>query len=141
MSYGISFLRREPGQTWHDAHEALATRAPETVDYAVWSVVAVAAHGVLGVASEDLLNCEVTQLSTGLQAACYLGQWSVSVPYWPSGEAAGELATQLRAVSEIIERATGLTAYDPQIGAMLSEIDDLAGSAAPFDLTAAPCGS
>ncbi|GAB1819586.1 hypothetical protein [Herbidospora sp. RD11066] len=141
MSYGISFLRREPGQTWNDAFEALETRAPETVDYAVWSVVAVAAHDVLGVASEDLLNCEVTQLSTGLQVACYLGRWSVSVPYWPSGEAASELAVRLRAVAAIVEGATGLTAYDPQIGSALSEIDDLAGAAAALDLVAAQCGS
>ncbi|WP_061296348.1 hypothetical protein [Herbidospora cretacea] len=139
MSYAISFLRREPGQTWDDARVALESRAPETADYAIWSIVAVAAREVLGVVSEDLLNCEVTQLSTGLQVECDLGRWSVSVPHWASGEGA-ELEAQVRAVAAIVEGATGLTAYDPQIGAVLSDIDDLAGSAAAFDLAAAQCG-
>ncbi len=71
---------------------------------------------------------------------CYLGRWSVSVPYWPSGEEAAELETHLRAVAAIVEGATGLTAYDPQIGGVLSDIDDLAGSAAAFDLATAQCG-
>ncbi len=56
MSYAISFLRREPGQTWDDACEALESRAPETADYAIWSIVAVAAREALGVVSEDLLE-------------------------------------------------------------------------------------
>ncbi|NAS22127.1 hypothetical protein GT755_10575 [Herbidospora sp. NEAU-GS84] len=137
MSYGISFLRREPGQTWHDAYEALEEKAPETVDYAVWSTVAVAVRDVLGVVSEDLLNCEVTQLSSGLMVTCYLGRWSVTLPCPPTDE----ITTPLREVAEIVERATGLTAYDPRLGATLSAPADFARSIAAFDAVAVQPGA
>nr|WP_062341872.1 hypothetical protein [Herbidospora sakaeratensis] len=136
MSYGISFLRREPGQTWHDAFEAMEEKAPETVDYAIWSAVAVAARDVLGVVSEDLLNCEVTQLSTGLMVTCHMGQWSVTLPGPPSGET----AASLRGVCEIVQEATGLTAYDPRLGVTLSEPADFARSIAAFDVVGAQPG-
>ncbi|WP_062430700.1 hypothetical protein [Herbidospora daliensis] len=133
MSYGISFLRREPGQSWPDAHAATEEKAPETVDYAIWSTVAVAVRDVLGVVSEDLLDCEVTQLSTGLMVTCHLGRWTVTSPVPPAGEG----AAQLREVCQIVERATGLTAYDPRLGVVLAEPDDFARSIAAFDGLAA----
>ncbi|TKK90388.1 hypothetical protein FDA94_05120 [Herbidospora galbida] len=130
MSYGISFLPP-------DAYEALEEKAPETVDYAVWSTVAVAVRDVLGVVSEDLLNCEVTQLSTGLMVTCHLGRWSVTLPGPPSEET----VAALRGVCEIVERATGLTAYDPRLGVPLSEPGDFTRSIAAFEVVAAPSGA
>ncbi|WP_062347304.1 hypothetical protein [Herbidospora yilanensis] len=124
MSYAISFL-------------PLEERAPETVDYAIWSTVAVAVRDVLGVVSEDLLNCEVTQLSTGLMVTCHLGRWSVTLP----GPPTDQITTSLREVAEIVERATGLTAYDPRLGTTLSEPGDYARSIEAFDAVAAQPGA
>jgi len=53
---------------------------------------------------------------TEIEVSCFASrEWWVKVPYWSSGEAAKSIAAQLRAVTRIVQDATGLEAYDLQL--------------------------
>lgn len=122
MSYDIYFLRRAPGQSWDDALEAMdegAMKPDEPSSPEHWSRVVAGVRAILGDVSvvEDSQTWEIDDRGgTEIQVSCFdAREWSVTVPYWSSGEAARELAVQLRAVCRVVQDVTGLEAYDPQI--------------------------
>jgi hypothetical protein len=91
MSYDIYFLRREPGQSWEDAIEALEEEggnggAPSRP--AQWDQVVAGVREVLGEVSvaEHPPNWEIDDPETAIQVSCYDGGWSMTVPYWWDGE-------------------------------------------------------
>jgi hypothetical protein len=120
MSYDILFLRREPGQSWEDAMEALEGQAGN--DGAAprpdgWGQVVAGMREVLGDVSvtDGPPEWEIDDPETAIQVTCYAGEWSVTVPYWWEGARAEAIAGYLRAIAGIVHRVTGLDAYDPQV--------------------------
>jgi hypothetical protein len=121
VSYDIYFLRREPGQSWEDAMDALEEQAEddEAPSRPVqWDQVVSGVREVLGdvAVAEGPSNWEIDDETTGVQVSCFAGEWSITVPYWWDGERAEAIAGYLRAIAGIIHDATGLDAYDPQVG-------------------------
>jgi hypothetical protein len=120
VSYDIYFLKREPGQSWEDAMEALeeqAARAEVLTRPPGWDQVASGVRYILGDVSvvENPPVWEIHHERTGIQVSCYSREWSITVPYWSDGDAAVTIARHLRAVAGIVQTATGLEAYDPQV--------------------------
>jgi hypothetical protein len=46
--------------------------------------------------------------------SCFSREWSITVPYWSDGDAVA-VTGHLRAIAGIVQTATGLEAYDPQV--------------------------
>jgi hypothetical protein len=120
VSYDIYFLKREPGQSWEDALEALeeqAAGAEVLTRPPGWDQVASGVRYILGDVSvvENPPAWAVNHERTGIQVSCYSREWSITVPYWSDRDAAVTIAGYLRAVAGIVQTATGLEAYDPQV--------------------------
>lgn len=131
MSYDIHFLRREPGQSWEDAMEAIEEQAGNggaSLRPAQWDQVVAGVREVLGDVSvaEGPPDWEIEDPGTAIQVSCYAGEWSMTVPYWWDGERAEAIAGHLRSLAGIVHDATGLDAYDPQV-----EEDMLSGEWTP----------
>ena len=106
MSYDIYFLRREKGQSWEEALEALedsseGDRKPASSPSrpAEWDQVVSGVREVLGDVSvlEGPPNWEIDDEKTAIQVSCFAGEWSMTVPYWSNGDRAKEIAGYLHA--------------------------------------------
>jgi len=126
VSYDIYFVRRAPGQSWDDALDALeaeedAREAEVPSSRGQWEQVVSGVQEILAGALvvEDPPVREIDDRGgTEIQVSCFSSrEWSLTVPYWSSGEAARAIAAQLRAVARVVQDATGLEAYDPQLDA------------------------
>lgn len=118
MSYDIYLLKREPGQSWEDAMEALEEQDTEVLTRPPgWDQVVSGVRYVLGDVSvaENPPAWQVGHEQTGIQVTCYSREWSITVPYWAEGDAASAIAGQIRAIAAVVQVATGLEAYDPQV--------------------------
>ncbi len=120
MSYDIYFLKRGPGQSWEDAMETLEEQAADREVLTRppgWDQVVSGVRYILGDVSvlENSPGWQIGHERTGIQVSCYSGEWSLTVPYWNDGDAAVAITGQLRAIAGIVQTATGLQAYDPQV--------------------------
>ncbi len=90
---------------------------------ALWERVKVALIRVLPDAEEFVseTNRELTDGATGIQVSIFSGELSLTVPYWYAGPEAQRMVGILRSVASAIEKASGLTAYDPQADAPFLE--------------------
>lgn len=71
---------------------------------------------------EDDSVREISDLDSGMQLSMHPGEIALSVPYWHTGDDAAEITDLMRCVVELVERETGLVAYDPQAdGPFLAE--------------------
>lgn len=145
MSYDIYFLRREPGQSWQQALEVMEGDAAgpltEASRPACWDQVVSGVQEILGSVSveEGPHSWEIDDPErTAIQVSCFSGKdWSLSVPYWSSGDKAKRIAESLRAIAMVITDATGLDAYDPQLEAAVTSGEwSPVKSAAIFDCVA-----
>ncbi len=57
---------------------------------------------------------ELTFEPLGMQLSMYPGEIAVTTAYWSDGDEARQTVETLRRLAGIVERITGLTAYDPQ---------------------------
>jgi hypothetical protein len=124
MSFDLYFLALGPGETWQAAMDRLeeAAAVPAGLDEedlaqweAVWAVV-----GPLLPGAEEFTGDgrrELSDVGSGMQLALSHGELSLAIPYWYSGPEAQAMVERLRAVAAAVERATNLTAYDPQADA------------------------
>lgn len=120
MSYDIYFLKHDPGQSWEDALDALEEQAaaPDVLTRPpYWDQVVSGVRYILGDVSvlENPPGWEIGHERTGIQVSCFSREWSITVPYWSDGEAAVAITGHLRAIAGIVQAATGLEAYDPQV--------------------------
>jgi hypothetical protein len=124
MSYDIILLRRQPGHTWDEARnveeEAIVARGDEPAppltheDLATWQRILPQAWQYLGeitVAEGDSWH-ELDHAETGIQLGFYHGSAGVSVPYWTDGDAAAAVLEKVYHLTLIVERESGLEAYD-----------------------------
>jgi hypothetical protein len=141
MSYDIYFLKHEPDQSWEDAMEALEEQsaAPAVLTRPPgWDQVVAGVRYILGDVSvvENPPGWEIDHERTGIQVSCYSREWSITVPYWSDGAAAA-VTGHLRAIAGIVQTATGLEAYDPQVDMAVTTDDWTAQQAASvFDQVA-----
>ncbi|GAA3570668.1 hypothetical protein GCM10022419_059390 [Nonomuraea rosea] len=139
MSYDLYFARREPGQSWDQVLEALDTREePPPADPVAWDSVVTQTRELLGevriVAYPP--NWELDHESTGISVNHWEGDWEMSVPYRTHGDDARQVIDLLYRVAAIVERASGLECFDPQLGRPLAEIADREPAVAMFDAVA-----
>lgn len=137
MSYDIYFVRREPGQSWESAVEALegAEDSDSTdADIAAWDRLIPLVRGLFGDVDvfENPPSWAISHTSTGLEVSLFEGQWAVTVPYWTNGEDAAATMRSMYDVAEIVARETGLDGYDPQIGQPIAEVIDAPLAGQPF---------
>ena len=132
MSFDLYFLAGREGQAWEDA-VAVLQDLPEAAltdeDVLLWQRLEREVRALLPEVEsfEGERNRELTHDETGIQISLVHGDLSLSVPYWYSGPESEAVITRLRQVVEVIERASGLTAYDPQAEApFLGEGDQVA---------------
>ena len=136
MSFDLYFLSRQANQTWGEALEALEEHASaqETLsesDLELWGRLKVSLRDVLPELDEfeGERNRELSDDGSGIQISLFPQELSLTVPYWYSGPEADRLVGVLRRAASIIERESGLTAYDPQAGApFLAGGDDAAAA-------------
>ncbi|MGW8887366.1 hypothetical protein [Streptomyces sp. NPDC055749] len=58
---------------------------------------------------------DLSHSGTGIDLSVFGDEVSITVPYWHAGEAASAALGKVFALSAIVEKETGLTAYDPQM--------------------------
>ena len=138
MSFDLYFVARAAGQTWEDAVAALEDlpELPLTEeDLLLWQRLEAEIRQLLPAVEsfEGERNRELTHDETGIQISFFHGELSLSVPYWYSGPESEAVITRLRQVVSVVERVSGLTAYDPQAEApFLGEGDEKASGT--FDM-------
>ena len=140
MSFDLYFLSKRADQSWEDALDALEDDAEADAplsasDLELWRRLEGGLRAVLPELEvfEGERERELTDERTGIQVSLFPGELSLSVPYWYSGPEADQLVDLLRRVASIIERESGLIAYDPQADAPFLGDGD-ASATASFDL-------
>ena len=121
VSFDLYFV---PGGTpWPEAMDAIeqAAMSDDTPDFTAeqleqWDRI----HAAATAAIPDLEDAasdrhrELDHMATGMQLSMYPGEIALTVPYWHTDEEAAAVTDLLRTLVEIVERETGLVAYDPQ---------------------------
>jgi hypothetical protein len=65
---------------------------------------------------------ELDHAETGIQLDFRHGSAGISVPYWTDGDTAAAVLGKVYYLALIVERETGLEAYDPQVEATVAEL-------------------
>lgn len=125
MSYDLTFVSRNEGQTWD---EALAAAEELPVDAAgpdpvIWGAILAAARDAFGEVdvSRDDEGFELSHEATGVHVSYDGRAAAISVPYWYTGGRAAAIVTRLYALGAAVERASGLAGYDPQVELALAD--------------------
>lgn len=130
MSYDITLVRRRRGQDWEDAVDEAVERAgddPELGDERrrQWAQIERAVRDLVGDVDSavDETVAELAHPKSGLQVSLFAHEAAVSYPYWdhPDRQAFHRLVAD---VVRIVEKVTGLSAYDPQAGAAFTGTPD-----------------
>lgn len=149
MSYDLRFLPKAADQSWEQvidaAEERLLTedgegQPVERMDPGVWPAIVAGAREILGEVS--LYEHALTHRPTGIRVTLYRGEASVTAPYWYTGERAEAVARTMYRLGHVVEAATGLAGYDPQLGLPLAEAQSRVDQATVvFDQAAATLAS
>jgi hypothetical protein len=125
MGYSLVFLSREPGQSWEDARRAAAESGAESLpDPAVWNRILTGARQILGEVSVFVTDryYELDHDQTGIQLLCNTSDGiGITVPYGESDANADAVMQLMERLGRVVEEATGLQGYDPQLGLPLSD--------------------
>ncbi|MEV5436521.1 hypothetical protein AB0K80_10860 [Streptomyces sp. NPDC052682] len=123
MSYDIYFVNWSDGQSWDELLEAMEEAAEQSTPIPVpllqaWDRIVPQARGLLGevhLAANEQQTRELSHPGTGIQLSVLGDEVSITVPYWHAGDAAAAVLGKVFALSAVVEKETGLTAYDPQV--------------------------
>ena len=129
MSYDIYFVRRDPGQSFEDALDAIEESFEDDpgplspIEFELWDEVLPAARAVLGDVEEfsDEMTRELSDRDTGIQLSLFNGEIAIHVPIADGDEGGEVLMARVHDLARAVERATGLEGYDPQVGAPVSD--------------------
>lgn len=128
VSYDIYFLRRRDGQSWDEVLEAM-----EAADHSepiparlleAWGRIVPQARALLGevdITEYEQESRDLSHSDTGIDLSVFSDEVSITVPYWHAGDNAAVVLGKVFALSAIVEKETGLTAYDPQVERPLAE--------------------
>jgi hypothetical protein len=140
MSYNIYFVRRRADLSWDELMEELEEAAQEASELPrelieAWGRIVPQVEAVLGEIdlSEGADTLELGHDGTGIDLAIIGSEVSVAVPYWHTGDGATQIFDKIAAIASIVERETGLIAFDPQterpfteaVSVMSSNTEDL----------------
>lgn len=118
MSFDLYFVVPPAGGDWSSVLEG-ADSGPEVLDVArlaAWERIVPEVTEMLGgveLFGDDSFR-ELSHVETGIELSMYPAEIALTVPYWYDGEGAAGIDQMLRDVAVIVERETGLVAYDPQ---------------------------
>lgn len=125
MGYSLVFLPREPGQSWEDAREAAGgSGAASLPDPAVWNQILAGARQILGEVSVFVTDqyYELDHDGTGIQLLCNTSDGiGITAPYGEGDASADAVMDLMDQLGRVVEEATGLQGYDPQLGLPLSD--------------------
>jgi hypothetical protein len=125
MSYDLTFVPRAEGQSWDEALEAAEEHPVDAAgpDPVAWGAILAAARETLGEVDvhRDDDGFELTHEATGIHASYDGRAAAISVPYWYTGDRAAAIVDRLYTLGERMQRATGLTGYDPQVELALTD--------------------
>ncbi|MFE7191718.1 hypothetical protein [Kitasatospora sp. NPDC057541] len=124
MSYDVSFLDLRRYPLWEaiaaDGSDQRTTVPQDLAD--AWQRITPRALELLGDAevggNERWLSLD--HGPSGLQLGVRGADVMMNVPYWHQGEQAERVMALVRALAVIVEEETGLSAYDPQTGNLLT---------------------
>ena len=123
VSYDIYFVEPRPNLSWDELSEEREAAAEASLDVPaalieVWERVTPQVGAVLGEVelARSAGALELSHNGTGLDLAIFGDEISLSVPYWHAGERAAQVFQIVSAIVAIVERETGLMAFDPQTG-------------------------
>ncbi|GAA2317483.1 hypothetical protein OKJ48_25605 [Streptomyces kunmingensis] len=145
MSYDIYFLTRDEGQSWDDVLEA-AEAAAATEDSGripaelleAWQRIVPQARALLGdvdITEYEQESRDLSHSDTGIDLSVFGDEVSITVPYWHAGDSAATTLGKLFALSALVEKETGLTAYDPQVEMPLAESSPQQATSIMSDVT------
>lgn len=139
MSFDLYFVVPPgPGQTWDVAMDrlevaAMENKAPTADDLAQWDRLTKALRPLLSnMYVSELENRRELDSDDLIQVGLSPGEVSITTPYWFDGVQAEKQVAKLRRVAALVEKETGLVAYDPQVGAAFLDTEPSA-SAQAFD--------
>lgn len=129
MSYDIYFLHRRDGQSWDEALQAMEDAADDGEPIPArlleaWERIVPQARALLGdvdITEYELESRDLSHSETGIDLSVIGDEVSITVPYWHAGDAAAVVLGKVFALSAVVEKETGLTAYDPQVERPLAE--------------------
>ncbi|WP_030376786.1 MULTISPECIES: hypothetical protein [unclassified Streptomyces] len=122
MSYDIYFLNRRDGQPWDEVLKALEDEVGDSRPVSAhllgaWERIVPQAQALLGeveITEYEQESRDLSHSGTGIDLSVFGDEVSISVPYWHTGDDAAAVFGQVSALAAIVEKETGLTAYDPQ---------------------------
>ncbi|MFH7336279.1 hypothetical protein [Streptomyces sp. KHY 26] len=129
MSYDIYFLSRLDGQSWDEVLEAMEDAAEHSEPIPTrlleaWDRIVPQARTLLGeveITEYEQESRDLSHSGTGIDLSVFGHEVSITVPYWHAGDDAEVVLGQVSALAAIVEKETGLTAYDPQTERPLTE--------------------
>lgn len=129
MSYDIYFLNRRDGQSWDEVLEAMEGAAEDSEPIPThlleaWDRIVPQARTLLGgveITEYEQESRDLSHSGTGIDLSVFGDEVSITVPYWHAGDDAAVVLVQVSALAAIVEKETGLTAYDPQTERPLME--------------------
>ncbi|MBP5862373.1 hypothetical protein QBA57_18785 [Streptomyces scabiei] len=129
MSYDIYFLNRCDGQAWDTVLEAMEDAAEDSEPIPThlleaWARIVPQARTLLGeveITEYEQESRDLSHSGTGIDLSVFGDEVSITVPYWHAGDDAAVVLGQVFALAAVVEKETGLTAYDPQAERPLAE--------------------
>ncbi|MFJ3943877.1 hypothetical protein [Streptomyces griseoaurantiacus] len=129
MSYDIYFVSRLDGQSWDEVPEEMEDAAehsepipPHLLE--AWDRIVPQARTLLGeveITEYEQESRDLSHSGTGIDLSIFGDEVNITVPYWHAGDDAEVALGQVSALAAVIEKETGLTAYDPQTERPLTE--------------------
>ncbi|MFG2943780.1 hypothetical protein [Streptomyces adustus] len=122
MSYDIYFLNRRDGQSWNEVLEAMEDTAEDSEPIPAplleaWDRIVPQARRLLGpveITEYEQESRDLSHSGTGIGLSVFGDEVSITVPYWHAGDEAAVVLGLVSALAAVVEKETGLTAYDPQ---------------------------
>ncbi|GGP73399.1 hypothetical protein GCM10010287_55110 [Streptomyces variabilis] len=129
VSYDIYFFNRPDGQSWDELLEAMEKAAEDSEPIpahllGAWDRIVPQARTLLGaveLTEYERESRDLSHLGTGIDLSVFGDEVTITVPYWHAGDDAAVVFGQVSALAAIVEKETGLTAYDPQTERPLAE--------------------
>ncbi|WP_407110508.1 hypothetical protein ACE1N8_15110 [Streptomyces sp. DSM 116494] len=129
MSYDIYFLNRRDGQSWDEVLEAMEGAAEDSEPIPArlleaWDRIVPQARALLGgvdITEYEQESRDLSHSDTGIDLSVFGDEVSITVPYWHAGNDAAGVLGKVFTLSAIVEKETGLTAYDPQVDRPLAD--------------------
>ncbi|MCF4138368.1 hypothetical protein L1856_19115 [Streptomyces sp. Tue 6430] len=122
MSYDIYFLRRRDRESWNEVLEGMEDAAEDSEPIPAhlleaWDRIVPQARTLLGeveITEYEQESRDLSHSGTGIDLSVFGDEVTITVPYWHARDDAAVVLGQVSALAAVVEKETGLTAYDPQ---------------------------